>query len=79
MIRGKESDFLTVDDAAEILGVSQRTIRRYMFLKDPNLKYRKFNRTPVIMREDLDEFIKLYSTKLRLKAIRNQKEKEKGK
>lgn len=51
----KEIRLLTVQDIAERLGVSERTVRRYAF--DRDLKYTRYNDTILVTEEDLKEFL----------------------
>ena len=51
------TDLLTVKEAAERLGVSEKTIRRYMYHRKPGLKYQRHGYFVLIDSEDLDDFI----------------------
>ena len=54
-----ETEYLTIKEAAERLGLSERTVMRYMYERtEPSLKYRHFGRTPVIDEQDLEDFVK---------------------
>ena len=56
-----DTQFLTIAEAAELLGVSQRTIYRWM--RGGYLRYFRVGNITRIQRKDLQAFIEEYSTK----------------
>ena len=71
----KTPDLLSVKQAADLLGVSTRTIFRYMYDQEPPLKYIRIGHAVVIERSALDEFMEASKTGKRrtVKAVMNQK------
>ena len=71
----KTPDLLSVKQAADLLGVSTRTIFRYMYDQEPPLKYIRVGQSVIIERSALDEFVEASKTGKRrtVKAVMNQK------
>lgn len=69
----KKPDLLSVQQAADVLGVSRRTIYRYIYEQDPPLDHLRAGHVIVIERKALDRFIKDSEHKRFIKAVTNSK------
>lgn len=82
MMVKKKLDLISVTQAAEILGVTRRTVFRYMYDVEPGLEYFKDGRMILIDRAELDKFIKRSMNNPKLKTTiiekKRQKEEQKG-
>ena len=70
MAKKETPKMYTKQEAAELLGVSERTIRRYMYTRD--LKYQRFGYFVLISEEDLKDFLVRSAGTRRIKAVRKK-------
>ena len=76
MAKHQTPELLSVQQAADLLGVSRKTVYRYMYESDPPLASLRAGHTIVIERSALDEFVKASRKGERtLKAVMNARRK----
>ena len=69
----KRPDLLSVQQAADVLGTSRRTIYRYLYDQDPPLEFIRAGHTIIIERKALDKFIEQSQHKHKMKAVKNSR------
>ena len=67
----KNRELIGVVETARVLGVSPRTVYRYLYDRKLTIPYQKIGGRVVMFREDLDGFVKENDGNNLIKAVRN--------
>lgn len=67
----KNRELIGVVETARVLGVSPRTVYRYLYDRKLTIPYQKIGGRVVMFREDLDGFVKDNDGNNLIKAVRN--------
>lgn len=67
----KNRELIGVVETARVLGVSPRTVYRYLYDRKLTIPYQKIGGRVVMFREDLDGFVKENTGNNLIKAVRN--------
>lgn len=67
----KNRELIGVVETARVLGVSPRTVYRYLYDRKLTIPYQRIGGRVVMFRKDLDTFIKDNADNKLIKAVRN--------